>query len=123
MARALVGSGLLPTLGIHHHNKYNAYCLADDIMEPYRPFVDQCVWEMKEIISDYHHLTPEIKSRFLQVLSCDVQIGKIKRPLMVALSHTTASLASCFEGGIKKIKYPAFCNKQVKSIAQCSTTD
>lgn len=109
VARAITGSGLLPTLGIHHRNKYNAYCLADDIMEPYRAFVDQCVWEMKETIPDYHNMTPEIKARLLQILSCDVQIDKLKRPLMVALSLTTASLAGCFEGRVRKIRYPVFC--------------
>lgn len=50
VARSLVASGLLPTLGIHHHNRYNAYCLADDIMEPYRPFVDKLVVEIVDSI-------------------------------------------------------------------------
>ena len=106
VARALVGSGLLPTLGIHHHNKYNAYCLADDIMEPYRLFVDMAVWELKASKPDYHVMTKEVKAELLQVLSCDVIINKQKSPLIVGLSQTTASLVKCFEGTEKQIKYP-----------------
>jgi CRISPR-associated protein Cas1 len=72
-ARSLVGSGLLPTLGIHHRNKYNAYCLADDIMEPYRPYVDQivCILLMSEIdIPD--DLTKELKAEMLKIPVVDV---------------------------------------------------
>jgi len=105
VARSLAGSGLLPTLGIHHHNKYNAYCLADDIMEPYRPFVDEIVkQQMKE--TDYHVLTTERKAELIGLLSCDVHFEKVNRPLMVGLSITTASLAKCFAGEQKKILYP-----------------
>lgn len=106
VARALVGSGLLPTLGIHHHNKYNAYCLADDIMEPYRPYVDLTVWELRNTDPAYHVMKPSVKESLLGILSCDVCMGKKKRPLMVALSETTASLSQCFAGERKKIKYP-----------------
>jgi CRISPR-associated protein Cas1 len=105
-ARALVGSGLMPTLGIHHHNKYNAFCLADDIMEPYRPFVDKVVVELKSESEDYHKMTKEIKARLINIISMDVQMGENKSPLMIALSHTTASLVKCFEGKEKQIKYP-----------------
>lgn len=107
IARALVGSGLLPTFGIHHHNRYNAYCLADDIMEPYRPYVDQMVME---IIRDNNNeapaLTPEIKRVLLTLPTIDVTIGKVTRPLMVAASMTTASLARCYAGETRKITYP-----------------
>lgn len=106
VARALVGSGLLPTLGIHHHNRYNAFCLADDIMEPYRPYVDSIVYEMWESGTDDMILEKETKAHLLQLLTEDVQIGKVKRPLMVALSITTASLARCFNGETKKLTCP-----------------
>ena len=106
MARALVGSGLLPTLGIHHRNKYNAYCLADDIMEPFRPFVDKTVWELMQAKPDYHNMTKEVKAELLKVLSCDIITGKKRRPLMVGLSETTASLVRCFEGKAKQVIYP-----------------
>ncbi|MGC9331769.1 MAG: type II CRISPR-associated endonuclease Cas1 [Bacteroidales bacterium] len=108
VARALVGSGLLPTLGIHHHSRYNAYCLADDIMEPYRPFVDNVVFNMHRQDPEVEILEKEHKAALLQVLSSDVKFGDKRRPLMVALSYTTASLAECFAGNLKKIKYPGF---------------
>lgn len=105
IARALVGSGLLPTLGIHHQNRYNAYCLADDIMEPYRPYVDKLVIDlMKRHIGE--ELTRDIKSELLTIPTLDVVVKGKRSPLMVAASQTTASLAKCFEGEIRKIDYP-----------------
>lgn len=106
VARALTGSGLLSTLGIHHHNRYNAFCLADDIMEPYRPYIDLCVYQIWESDPDCTLLTKEHKAALLQVLTCDVVMAKTKRPLMLALSQTTASLSRCFSGETKKIVYP-----------------
>lgn len=105
IARALVGSGLLPTLGIHHHNRYNAYCLADDIMEPYRPFVDRLVVETMASCSDTE-VTTAIKSRLLTVPTLDVCIGGQRSPLMVAASQTSASLVRCFAGEARRISYP-----------------
>jgi len=110
-ARSLVGSGLLPTLGIHHHNKYNAYCLADDIMEPYRPFVDDIVVNiLEEGEDDIYDLSPSLKQKLLQIPVVDVMVAKQKSPLMVAMQQTTASLAECFSGKQDKIKYPSVCN-------------
>lgn len=105
IARALVGSGLLPTLGIHHHNRYNAYCLADDIMEPYRPFVDRLVVETMASCSDTE-VTTAIKSRLLTVPTLEVNIGGQRSPLMVAASQTSASLARCFAGESRRLTYP-----------------
>ncbi len=105
IARALVGSGLLPTLGIHHHNRYNAYCLADDIMEPYRPYVDRLVVETMAVCSDVE-VTTAIKSRLLTVPTLEVRIGGQRSPLMVAASQTTASLARCFSGESRRVAYP-----------------
>ena len=98
----------LPTLGIFHRNKYNAYCLADDIMEPYRPFVDKIVCEIlkKEIVVD--ELTTEIKKQLLNIVAIDVIIDGKKSPLMVAMSRTTNSLNECFEGSARKILYPEY---------------
>ena len=107
IARALVGSGLLPTLGIHHHNRYNAYCLADDIMEPYRPYVDELVYE---IIMKYgvpeEGIPAEIKRELLTIPTLDVTINDKRSPLMVAAGYTTASVARCFSGESRKIDYP-----------------
>lgn len=106
VARSLVGSGLLPTLGIHHHNKYNAYCLADDIMEPYRPFVDQLVLSIMDRVDDCSELTKEIKMELLGIPAMDVKLGGKRRPLMIATQETTASLYKCFAGEIRNISYP-----------------
>lgn len=106
VARALVSSGLLPTVGIHHHNRYNAYCLADDIMEPYRPYVDMCVFEMCKKRLPSNELTQEDKKALLQIHSFEVTVADKKGPLMIAVAQTTASLAKCFTGQIRKIAYP-----------------
>ena len=105
VARALAGKGLLSTLGIHHHNKYNAFCLADDIMEPYRPLVDA---KVIEIMNQYKEqsLTKPIKAELLKVLTETVYFKNNKSPLMVGLETTASSLQQCYSGKIKKIKYP-----------------
>ena len=107
VARALVTSGLLPTLGIHHHNRYNAYCLADDIMEPYRPYVDELVFAIvKEQGVDNLQLTTTLKAQLLSIPTLDVVIGGKRSPLMVAATQTTASLYKCFSGELRRIAYP-----------------
>ncbi|MGL5919836.1 MAG: type II CRISPR-associated endonuclease Cas1 [Bacteroidales bacterium] len=106
IARALLVSGLLPTLGIHHHNKYNAYCLADDIMEPYRPFVDKLVLEIMSKEKEETVLTTAQKVELLKIPTLDVVINGQKSPLMIAAGMTTASLAKCFLGETRKILYP-----------------
>jgi CRISPR-associated protein Cas1 len=108
VARALVASGLLPTLGIHHHNRYNAYCLADDIMESYRPFVDKLVVKIIDEIPNFSELTKEIKAKLLQIPVLDVIIDGQRSPLMIAVGQTTASLAKCYLGEIRKIVCPTF---------------
>ena len=108
VARSLVASGLLPTLGIHHHNRYNAYCLADDIMEPYRPFVDKLVVELTDSGVDIQELTKPLKAKLLNIPVLDVTINGQRSPLMIAVGITTASLAKCYMGEIRKIVYPEF---------------
>ena len=106
IARALVGSGLLPTLGIHHHNRYNAYCLADDIMEPYRPYVDQLVLDIIQCNLEISDITRDLKMQLLGIPMLDVVINGKRSPLMIAAQQTTASLARCFAGESKRISYP-----------------
>lgn len=108
MARALVGAGLLPTLGIFHKNKYNAYCLADDMMEPYRPFVDAIVRGIINQTSQVQTLTPQFKNTLLSLPTLDVTINNDKSPLMIAMQRTAASLAKCYYGEQRKIVYPTF---------------
>jgi CRISP-associated protein Cas1 len=106
VARALVGAGLLPVRGIHHRNQYNAYALADDVMEPYRPYVDRLVYDIVQDEDDIEQLHKGLKARLLGIPAMDVWIDKQKSPLMVALVRTAASLSQCFEGKSKKLLYP-----------------
>ena len=106
VARSLVASGLLPTLGIHHHNRYNAYCLADDVMEPYRPYVDGLVLDIMCLTNDYSELTKDIKIRLLSIPVLDTTIGGKRSPLMIATQQTTASLYKCFNGEQRRVVYP-----------------
>lgn len=104
-ARALSGSGLLNTLGIHHKSKYNAFALADDIMEPFRPIVDEKVFELMQKY-DEQELNTQLKAELLQILTRTVYFKNEKSPLMVALQKTASSLQQCYTGDRKKIKYP-----------------
>lgn len=106
VARAIAGAGLLATLGIHHRNRYNAYCLADDIMEPYRPFVDIIVRSIIDETSVVDTITLQIKTLLLKLPSMDVIMEDQKSPLMIATQRTAASLAKCYEGDQRKILYP-----------------
>ena len=110
-ARALVSSGLLPSVGIYHRNKYNAFCLADDIMEPYRPYVDAIVFEMVEAGGNISELNTSLKSQLLTIPAMDVNIDGKWSPLMNAMSRTTNSLYDCFLGSGRKILYPEFQKK------------
>jgi len=107
-ARALVSSGMLPSVGIFHHNKYNAFCLADDIMEPYRPYVDALVYELVETGCQLDELNKGLKSELLSIPAMDVIIDGKQSPLMNAMSRTTNSLYECFLGSSRKILYPEF---------------
>jgi CRISPR-associated protein Cas1 len=114
VARGLVSSGLLPTLGIHHRNKYNAYCLADDIMEPYRPYVDQIVLKIIDNGENFLELGTSIKSQLLNIATVDVQFDRGTSPLMVGLQNTTSSLAKCYEGISRRINYPQIKDFDIK---------
>ncbi len=106
MARVLVGAGLLPTLGIHHHSRYDAYCLADDIMEPYRPFVDMKVLEMWEKGGVTSEISSEQKRELLGITTMDVNISGHRSPMMLAIQTTAQSVQKCFSGEARKIIYP-----------------
>ena len=108
VARSLVGSGMLPAVGIHHRNKYNPFCLADDIMEPYRPFVDELILKITEMFNEDEimDMSKEVKAELLRIPALDVFIDGQSSPLMVAAGRTTASLMQCFEGERRKILYP-----------------
>ena len=106
VARAIVETGLLPVLGIFHKNKYNPYCLADDVMEPYRPFVDLIVMDWLKVYPDSEELTKEFKSYMLQIATKDVKIDGVVRPLIVAVKTTVSSLYKCYTGERRLISFP-----------------
>ena len=103
-ARSLVSSGLLPAIGIFHHNRSNAFPLADDIMEPYRPYVDEIVYDLA--MQGRLELTKNNKADLIKVLYADTQFVKVTRPLSVGLSLTSASLAKCFAKEQAKLSFP-----------------
>lgn len=104
VARSLMGSGLFPAFGIFHRNRYNSFPLADDIMEPYRPYVDETIYDIyRQGITE---LTPETKGRLLRLLFADTRFDRVTRPLDVGLTFTSASLAKCFAGKQKKLSFP-----------------
>ena len=104
MARAIVGSGLSPSFGLFHKNRYNAFPLADDLMEPYRPYVDAIVYPL--LLEDKKELDSEVKQRLLRVLFADTVFEECTRPLEIGLSMTTASLTRCFSGEGKNLVLP-----------------
>lgn len=107
-ARALVSSGMLPSVGIFHRNKYNAFCLADDIMEPYRIYVDALVYSLVEAGGNISELNQQLKTQLLSIPALDVYIDGKYSPLMVAMSRTTNSLYECFNGSSRRILYPEY---------------
>ncbi len=107
-ARALVSSGMLPSVGIFHHNKYNAFCLADDIMEPYRVYVDVLVNDIIHSGESYDEMNTSLKMSLLHLPAMDVLLNGKQSPLMVAMSRTTNSLYECFAGISRKILYPIY---------------
>jgi CRISPR-associated protein Cas1 len=126
VARALVSSGLLPTIGIHHANRYNAFCLADDVMEPYRPFVDYIaydLWQQRDKTNDFFELTKEHKRALLQVLTAPTDMLGERSPLLVALSQTTASMVRCFEGEASEMIYPRFIAPKSNDAQMKSNTE
>lgn len=103
-ARALMGAGLLPIIGVFHHNRYNSFPLADDVMEPFRPFVDEAVFNLAH--DGYTEVTKETKSTLIKALYVDTQYSNVLRPLDIGLSMTCTSLAKCFEKERKDLELP-----------------
>ncbi len=106
MARSIVTAGLMPTLGLFHRNRYNAYCLADDLMEPYRPYIDEIVYEMINNFGIVTELKKEHKVVLLKIPATEVLINGEWTSLMTATHKTAVSLTKCFRKEDKKIMYP-----------------
>lgn len=105
VARAIVCAGLFPALGIYHRNRSNAYPLADDLIEPYRPFVDEIVYQLSA--QGKYDLTNEVKGTLIKVLYCDTIFDKVTRPLSIGLSMTMASLAKCYAKEVNQLSLPS----------------
>lgn len=107
VARAVVASGLLPQIGLFHSNKFNPFCLADDLMEPFRPFVDLLVIEIADSLAwNLVPLNKEIKRSLLSIPTIDVRISRRRHPLMIGVNHTVASLVKCYYGRQRTLYYP-----------------
>lgn len=108
VARALTSAGLLPALGLYHSHRANAFCLADDLLEPLRPLVDRRV---RQLFRDGHaDLTAQTKPSLLASLEEPVRIGRQRRPLMVSIHGMVASLVDCFERKSTRLEIPAPCS-------------
>ncbi|TWT64042.1 type II CRISPR-associated endonuclease Cas1 [Rubinisphaera italica] len=105
-ARAIVAAGLHPSLGLHHHNKYNAYCLADDLMEPYRPIVDRAVAELVDDYDETPEMNQEVRACLLRSLLSSFLISQQQRSLFNALSRTASSLVSIIQGNSDQLELP-----------------
>ena len=106
VARSVCGAGLHPTLGLFHSNQYNALCLADDLMEPFRPWVDYLVYKMA-MANDAVMVNKQSKQVLLGLLSEPVLYKKKAMPFMVALHYLMADLKRCYSNTIKTLPYPA----------------
>jgi len=108
-ARAICVSGLHPSLGLFHKNVYNPFCLADDLMEPYRQFVDDRVYSYFLNPSFGEILNKDLKKLLLNVIYCDVRINKETHPLSIGIGLTVNSLNNCFSEKQKKLALPELC--------------
>lgn len=107
VARAIVSTGLHPSLGLHHHNQYNSFCLADDLVEPLRPAVDLKVYELCKKLPEEPALTTENKRVLLETLSADCVMNGQRLPLMTSLHHYAASVRKVICGEHKRMEIPA----------------
>jgi CRISP-associated protein Cas1 len=115
VARAVVGAGLLPVLGVHHHNQYNSFALADDLMEPFRPMIDLIVYQIVTSSKDYDTLTKDLKTKLLGIAEVDVKIKNERSPLLNATHFVATSLVKSYEGTQRKLTLPSFNTKPDKA--------
>ncbi|MCA9225704.1 MAG: type II CRISPR-associated endonuclease Cas1 [Planctomycetales bacterium] len=124
VARAIVAAGLMPAIGLKHSNRSNAFCLADDLIEPLRPLVDDRARDLRE--QGYDRLTSEAKTGLLSLLADPVWITGERSPLMVSLHRYCASLVKCFRGEAKSLEIPTSRdpkgNREIE-IAEASDAD
>lgn len=104
VARGLMGSGLLPAFGVFHHNRSNAFPLADDMMEPYRPYVDEIVYHLYE--NGVDHLDKDVKTQIVRLLFSDTYFKNVTRPMDIGITFSCASLAKFYAGSTRKLSFP-----------------
>ena len=106
VARAVCAAGLHPSLGIHHHNRYDAYCLADDLMEPYRPTVDRAVAEYMSTHDEPYRLEAAAKQHIIADLTGRYEVDGQQRTLFDTAARMASSLADVFLGNAKALELP-----------------
>lgn len=106
VARAICAAGLHPSLGVHHHNRYNAYCLADDLMEPYRPLVDDAVVDLTGCVGADAPLEPSTKRALLEAITGCYRVDGEVRSVFDICARTAQSLARVFLGESASVWYP-----------------
>jgi len=116
IARAIVGAGLLPSLGLHHANRSNAFCLADDLIEPLRPLVDRRVKRLLD--AGNIELDQPTKAALLELLTSEVRLGEQTGPLMVNLHRMVSSLVRCFAGDSNQLEIPVIVEQSVRQAAE-----
>lgn len=104
VTRAIVGSGLSPKLGVQHKSQYNAFPLSDDVMEPYRPFADLAVMELVD--AGELSITKDTRTHLKRLIAQDTLMDKVTRPLQIAITLTTASLAEIYTGERRLLALP-----------------
>ncbi len=108
VARSLCATGLHPSIGVHHHNRYNAYCLADDVMEPFRPIADLHVWECVKEYGSEQEMHKTIRANLLNIVERRVTMDKEMLTLQGAIQKTSQSLGKLFQGEEKLLALPDF---------------
>jgi CRISPR-associated protein Cas1 len=107
VARSIVAAGLLPSLGLHHSHRANAFCLADDLLEPLRPIVDERVRRL--LVAGQTDLDQPTKAALLELLAVPMSSDQGQGPLLVALERYAASLVQCFQGLRRRLEIPKPC--------------
>jgi CRISPR-associated protein Cas1 len=106
VARAVCASGLHPSLGLYHHNRYDAFRLADDLMEPYRPIVDRAVAFYCEAYGPAAELDKRAKATLIGALLQRFDVEGEKRTLFDIVQRSAASLAAVFAGQRRTLVLP-----------------
>lgn len=125
VARAIVATGLIPSLGVHHRHRNNPFCLADDLLEPYRPYVD---WRVRLLVDGNGASVPRVSERetraaLLSLLNETICVGQRREPLLLALHTSAASLCRALTGGDRTLSLPVGLPLQLDSLERAEPRD